>query len=179
MNLMTSDEYPAYENAILEEYGVTFVPPRTGRQGRPKGPCKVPPEDLLYATVHKTRKKGRVVKVETRIVFGTQEMLAKALVKSSVSEKVNTSHLERYNATSRHMNGRQSRKVYTFSKDWDMHEWAAWFTTVCYNFCHDHASLKVKKAGGYEHRSPAMAAGLADHIWSVGELVCYQIPDTT
>jgi len=144
MNLMTSDEYPAYEEAILAEYGVTFVPPRTGRPGRPKAPHKVPPKELLYATVHKTREKGRVVKVETRLVFGTEDMLVEALDESSVSGGVNTSYLERYNATARHMNGRESRKVYTYSKDWDMHERAAWYTTVCYNFCHDHASLRVK-----------------------------------
>lgn len=180
MNLMTSDEYPAYEEAILAEYGVTFVPPRTGRPGRPKAPCKVPPKELLYATVHKTREKGRVVKVETRLVFGTEDMLVEALDESSVSGGVNTSYLERYNATARHMNGRESRKVYTYSKDWDMHEWAAWFTTVCYNFCHDHASLRVKlRPGHYEHRSPAMAAGLADHIWSVAEIVDYQLFDTS
>jgi len=180
MRLMASDEYPAYREAILDEYGVTFVPPRTGRVGRPKRPYKVPPDDLLYATVHKTRKNGRVVKVETRLVFGTKEKLAEALADSPVSEKVGTSYIERYNATSRHMNGRESRKVYTYSKDWDLHGWASWFTTVCYNFCHDHWSLRVQvEPGRYEHRSPAMAAGLADHIWSVAELLNWQLFDTS
>lgn len=180
MNLITTDEYAPYREAILDAYGVTVVPERTGRPGRPRNPHKVPPEDLLYATVHKTRKNGRVVKAEKRLVFGTEEMLEKALAESSVSSKVNTSFLERYNATDRHMNGRKSRKVYTYSKDWDVHEWAGWFTIVCYNFCHDHSSLRVKKAaGGHEHRSPAMSAGLTDHIWSVAEVVGHQIPDTS
>ena len=180
MRLITSDEYPPYREAILAEYGVPFVPPHTGRPGRPKAPCKVPSKELLYATVHKTREKGRVVKVETRLVFGTEDMLAEALEESTVSGGVNTSYLERYNATARHMNGRESRKVYTYSKDWDMHERAAWFTTVCYNFCHDHASLRAEvEPGRYEHRSPAMAAGLADHIWSVAEIVGHQLLDTS
>jgi hypothetical protein len=180
MSLMTGDGYPAYREAILEAYGAVFVPPRTGRVGRPKNPYKVPAEDLLYATVHKTRRKGRVVKVETRLVFGTEEMLAVALEESPASGGVNTSYLERCNATARHMNGRESRKVYTFSRDRDVHEHAAWFTTVCYNFCHGHASLRAEvEPRRHEHRSPATAAGLADHIWSVAEIVGYQHLDTS
>jgi IS1 family transposase len=46
MNLMTSDEYPAYEAAILEAYGVEKVSPRTGRPGRPRKPIKVCPKGL-------------------------------------------------------------------------------------------------------------------------------------
>jgi len=44
MNLMTSDGFPAYETAILEAYGETVTPPRTGKRGRPKAPYKVPPK---------------------------------------------------------------------------------------------------------------------------------------
>ncbi len=61
MKLITTDEYPAYETAILQAYGQTIVPPRTGRPGRPRAPYKVAPQDLCYATVRKTRKKGRVL----------------------------------------------------------------------------------------------------------------------
>src|SRR5215471_17069493 len=64
MRLITTDEYPAYEGALLEAYGVTVTPPRTGKRGRPKAPYKVPAPGLRYATVVKTRRKGRVVKVE-------------------------------------------------------------------------------------------------------------------
>ena len=65
MNLMTSDGFPAYETAILEAYGETVTPPRTGKRGRPKAPYKVPPKGLNYAVVEKTREKGRVVSVVT------------------------------------------------------------------------------------------------------------------
>src|SRR5918997_3943724 len=60
MNLMTSDEYPAYEQAIRDAYAQTVTPPRTGKPGRPKGPQKVIPEGLKYATAHKVRENGRV-----------------------------------------------------------------------------------------------------------------------
>ena len=43
MNLMTTDGYPAYEEAILEAYGETVTPPGTGKRGRPKAPYKVAP----------------------------------------------------------------------------------------------------------------------------------------
>ena len=58
MNLMTSDEYPAYETAILHAYGETVTPPRTGKPGRPKAPYQAPPPGLTYATVHKTAGEG-------------------------------------------------------------------------------------------------------------------------
>ncbi len=57
MNLITSDEYAPYKTAILKAYGEEVTPPKTGKPGRPRGPYHVPPPELNYATVHKTRKK--------------------------------------------------------------------------------------------------------------------------
>jgi hypothetical protein len=57
LDLLVSDEYPAYKPAILHTYGETITPPRTGKRGRPKKPYTVAPAGLLYATVHKTRYK--------------------------------------------------------------------------------------------------------------------------
>ena len=80
-NLITSDEYPAYEGAILQAFGTEAVPPRTGKPGRPRSPYKVAPAGLTYATVHKTRKKGRVVEVATRVIFGTAATVEAALAR--------------------------------------------------------------------------------------------------
>jgi hypothetical protein len=63
MNLSTTDGDPAYEGAILDAYGQTVTPPRTGTPGRPRAPYKVPPPGLTYAVVEKTRAKGRRVEV--------------------------------------------------------------------------------------------------------------------
>jgi len=46
MNLLTSDEYPAYQKALLKVYGEEVTPPRTGKPGRPKAAYKVAPRDL-------------------------------------------------------------------------------------------------------------------------------------
>ncbi len=71
MDLIATDGYPAYETAIPAAYGETITPPRTGKRGRPKAPYKVAPPGLTYAVVDKTRAKGCVVEVATRVVFGT------------------------------------------------------------------------------------------------------------
>src|SRR5204862_4422370 len=170
MNLMTSDEYSAYKAALFEAYAVAKEVPRTGRPGRPKKPRKVLPKKLKYATVHKERQNGRVVKVETRVVFGTVAAVLTALALSLVSTKVNTVFVERHNGTDRNRNRRKVRKTYGFSKDWDVHEAMTYFTMYSYNFCWPVRTLRVKVAERqYEQRTPAMADGLTDHVWTIRE----------
>ena len=170
MDLIVTDEYPSYEVAILHAYGERVTPPPTGKRGRPRGPRLAPPEDLLYATVHKTRRKGRVVKVELRVVFGEEEAVRAALAASPVSTRINTAFLERHNGTDRNRNGRKGRKTYCFSKDWDVHEAVTYFTMYSYNFCWPVRTLQVRGSDGRWHpRTPAMAAGLTDHVWSLDE----------
>ena len=169
MDLITSDEYAPYKPAILNAYGIEVTPPRTGKPGRPKSTFKVPPEGLNYATVHKTRKEGRVVKVETRIVFGTPDTVSEALKRSSVSNVVNTAFLERQNGTDRNRNARKVRKTYCFSKDWEIHEGITRFTMFSYNFCWAVRTLNLSNGNQRKPCTPAMAAGLADHVWSLLE----------
>jgi IS1 family transposase len=176
MRLMTSDGYPAYETAILDAYGETVVPPRTGKPGRPKGAYKTPPPDLVYATVEKVRSKGRVVAILTRVVFGTMAAVAAALAGSRVSRSINTSFLERQNATDRHHNARKSRKTYRFSKDWRFHEAATYFTMYSYNYCWPVRTLREPTGEGrWRKQTPAMSAGLTDHIWSMTEWISLPI----
>jgi IS1 family transposase len=171
MNLITTDEYAAYPDAILQAYGIDVVPERTGKPGRPAAPYKVPPPDLTYATVHKTRKKGRVVTIDYRVVFGTEAAVAAALVGSLVSTAINTSFVERHNGTDRNRNARKVRKSYCFSKDVQMHESVTYFTMYSYNFCWPVRTLRVRVTATqpWQTRTPAMAAGLTDHVWSLAE----------
>lgn len=176
MRLITTDEYPAYETAILQAYGQTVVPERTGRPGRPRAPYKVAPQDLCYATVRKTRKKGRVVQTAVGVVFGTLTMLEAALGYSRVSRSVNTAFIERYNGTDRNRNARKVRKTYCFSKDRQVHEAMTYFTLYSYNFCWAVRTLREPNdEGGWLLRSPAMAAGLADHVWSLTEWLSFPV----
>ncbi len=123
MNLITSDEYKPYRQVILKAYGEEIVPQRTGKPGRPKAAYYEPSPDLKYATVKKTRDKGRVVK---------------------------------------------TRKTYCFSKDWDMHVAVTYFTMYTYNFCWPVRTLRRQGPDGqWLPQTPAMAAGLTDHVWSL------------
>lgn len=170
MELITSDEYAPYRGAILEVYGDTITPPRTGKRGRPRRAYKVPPAGLTYATVHKTRSKGRVVRVEQRIIFGTAGGVAAALARSASSRAVNTSFVERQNGTDRNRNSRKVRRSYCFSKDWSVHQAITFFTMYSYNFCWPVRTLRVRgEARTWQRRTPAMAAGLTDHVWPLSE----------
>ena len=172
--LVTTDEYAPYKQAVLDAWGVDVTPPRTGKPGRPKKPRREPHPDLCYATVHKTREKGRVVAVTTALVFGTAAMLAAALAASACSTHVNTSFVERHNGTDRNRNARKVRKTYCFSKDWDTHEAVGYFTMYGYNFCWPVRTLAAKREDGTKApRTPAMAAGLADHVWTLAEWLAF------
>ena len=174
MGLITTDGYTASEEAILDAYGETITPPRTGKRGRPKAPYKVAPAGLTYAVVEKARAKGRVLSIATRVVFGTMAAVIAALGMSRVSRAINTSFVERQNGTDRHRNARKARKTYRFSKDWRHHEAVTYLTMYVYNFCWPVRTLRVKdEEGRWQKRSPAMAAGLADHVWSIPEWLAF------
>ena len=174
MDLMTTDEHGPYKGAILKTYGEEVTPPRTGKPGRPKGPHKVPPGDLNYATVHKTREKGRVVKVETRVVFGTIVAVLAAVAKSVVSKAVNIASVERQNGTDRNRNARKVRKTCCSSKDRDVHAAVTYFTMYSCNFCWAVRTLHVKGSDGHwQDRTPAMSAGPSDHVWSLREWLTF------
>ena len=166
--LMTSDEYPAYATAIEETFGEPVPAPGERRPGRPRiGPERRPPDDLVYATVHKHREVNRVIAVEQRQVFGSPEGLEDVLGESAASHRVNTSFVERQNATDRGRNARKARRTYRFSKDWQVHEAMTYLTMYSYNFCWCVRTLRIKgEDGRWRERSPALAAGLTDHVWT-------------
>jgi hypothetical protein len=172
--LMTSDEYPAYATAIEAASGVP-VPTPPGRPGRrPVVPRRRLPEGLTYATVHKQREDDRVVAVERRLVCGSEGGLEAAPAASAVSRAVNTSFVERRHGTDRGRNARKARKTYRFSKDWRVHEAMSYFALYRYNFGWAVRTSRVRdERGRWERRTPAMAAGLSDHVWSLREWVSF------
>lgn len=170
LDLIATDEYKPYKEAILYHYGAKIKQERNGKTGRLPNPKYEPIQGLNYVVVHKTREKGKVVNVELKTVFGEQEDVEKALQKSRVSKCANTSFVERYNGTDRHQNSRKVRKTYGFSKKWNIHNAVTFFICYCYNFCWPVRTLQEKNQDGiYQARTPAMSAKLADHIWSIKE----------
>ena len=77
LDLVTSDDYPAYETALWDAYGQEVATTATGRPSRTMVPDKVPPPGMNYATVEKRKEKGRVVAIVTRVVFGTRAAVPK------------------------------------------------------------------------------------------------------
>jgi len=168
--LVASDEHSPYKTAIEEVYGRQTPRPKRPGPGRPPKPKREMPGDLCYATVRKTRKGGRVVEVVRTVVFGTWALLKSFLARSPVSTTINTAFVERNNATDRGQNGRKVRKTLRFSKDWRTHNAMTYFTAYSYNFCWPVRTLRVRGDDGHwQKRAPAMAAGLADHVWNIEE----------
>jgi hypothetical protein len=174
MDLMTSDENPAYAEAILEVYGQEYQPRRQGGRGRRPRKRKRVPQGLRYATVHKTRENNRVVKVDRRVIFGTVSAVLAALAAAAAGTEVNTAYVERHHGTDRHRNARKARKSYCFSKDWQVHEAVSYFTLYSSNFCCPVRTLRQgSRRKGYRQRTPAMAAGLTDHVLTFQEWVSF------
>ncbi len=162
-----------YDDALLAVYGTKKEFPRTGKRGRPRKPILEAPKSLLYAQVVKRRKKGRVVDIATRVVFGTEKAVAAKLKQSPVSRCVNTSFVERNNLTMRHHNRRLVRKTIAFSKKQERLKQQLHLSFAYYHFVKPHLGLRVKaksKTKKYENRTPMMAAGITDHIWTMTEL---------
>jgi hypothetical protein len=159
---LVSDGWGGHREALVEVYGQ--VPPYQGR-GRP--PTKKRPQpDWEYLQVVKQREKGRVMGTETRIIYGDEE------TPDTLGE--HTAYVERTNLTTRHMNGRLVRKTLGFSKELTMLEAACIWEDVVYNFNHPVKSLRQEVNDGYRRwqpRSPAMAAEITDHVWSLEELL--------
>lgn len=160
---LSSDQLPGYEEAVLAVFGE--VPPYRGR-GRPPTRKRAPAQ-LRYGQVIKQRERGRVVAITERIVFGEE-------AQTPAAGRISTSGVERTHLTSRQSNGRLVRKTLSYSKKREMLEWACAWEDLVYNFVKTVKTLRRKARGGggrWQPRTPAMAAGLADHIWSFEELL--------
>ena len=102
--------------------------------------------------------------------------LALTLGLSRVSRVIHTALLERENGTVRHRNARKGRRTYRFSKDHRFHEAVTDFTMDSYNFRWAVRTLRVKdEQEQWASLGPAMAAGLTDHVWSIGEWLSYPV----
>ena len=171
----TSDELKHYDAAIMHAYGIKKEFPRTGRPGRPRQPILLAPKNLLYAQVVKHRKRGHIVDISIRIVFGTKKAVKAKLKQSPVSRHINTSFVERNNLTMRHHNRRLVRKTISFSKKRERLEKQLHLAFAYYHFVKPHLGLRqeiMDKNKKYQNQTPAMFAGITDHIWTMPELFC-------
>jgi IS1 family transposase len=157
-----TDAFASDESALLEVFGHRY--PAKGRGRRPVMRWR---QGLAYGQVKKSYKGGRVDGVEVRAVHG------KARLEHVLSllgyKQINTSVVERHNGTSRLRNQRKVRKTLAFSKARRYPRWMSWLSVGLYNFCRPHSSVIITQADQVIHRSPAMAAGVTNHLWSTHE----------
>ena len=155
--LFAVDGLASYPTTILK---VFRDPERTGRPGRPR---LVVWADLHIVQVVKHRTGNAVTEVTRRVAYGSaaaaQEIMGATQVLLGV---INTAYVERLNATLRTWMPALTRRSRTPARDVALLEARMFWTGVVYNFCHVHASLRG---------TPAMAAELTDHLWSVEELI--------
>jgi len=181
--LFTSDKLPAYLVALIANYSTPEPPPFKRGPGRPrKEPKRVIDPQLCYGQVDKQREGGRVIEVRRRIVLGTEADIVRILQADGCGTQINTSYVERDNLTSRQSNGRLVRKTLSHSKKKKFLQRQIDLEDAVFNFVRPHSALKVELAQPGPHgrkwqsRTPAMAAGLTDHIWTLEELLSYRIP---
>jgi hypothetical protein len=160
-----SDGWGGIDEAMIEVYGLV---PQYGGRGRPPT-RKKPGSDWRYLQMVKQRDEhGRFQGTKLRVIFGTKAEVTALLGKS-------TAYIERSNLTSRLFNGRQVRKTLAFSKDIQAYWNSAVWEDSYYNLVRPHKSLRLPVQDGLPHKwspqTPAMAAELTDHIWTVKELL--------
>jgi hypothetical protein len=168
--LFTSDELVHYATVLKELFHTVREPEATGRPGRQRSPEKVVDPDLDYATVHKTRKKGRVVKVEQRIVYGDADRIEQRLALSP-SRTINTAFVERVNGVLRQLDAHLRRKSLTFAKSWRWFHAKLNLTVAYYNLIRPHSTLSRNPNRTTTPRTPAMLAGLTSKPWTWDDLL--------
>lgn len=178
--LFTSDELACYEDALIEVFGVAHQPERDGTRGRFPHPIHVATTELHYAVVHKERKDNRVVRVSRRTVLGDPGEVAARLEQSTYSSTVNTSGVERQNGKLRADDPRLARKTLEFGKKkTPFLALLAW--AIAYDhFCRPHKGLRERRIDpdpqtgrAWDDRTPMMALGKTDHLWSVEEFLLH------
>jgi hypothetical protein len=126
----------------------------------------------LIAQVVKRYERRRVVETERRIVDGTPARVETLRRRSQGDGVINTAYIERLNATFRARLASLTRRGRALARrTWTLQHGMYLIGTV-YHFCTPPASLAHAKGG----TTPAMAAGITDHGWTVQELLAFHVP---
>jgi hypothetical protein len=176
----TSDGLNLYFYALTAHFGAWLTDPATGKLSWQVALT------LLYGQVKKAYRRRKMVKVERRMQLGQLADLQSALQDLGFTGSINTAFVGRINLTLRHALAALTRRSWAtaqFTPELEVH---LEFWRAYYHFCRPHQGLRTKldipqaRRGrqtprGYQSRTPAMAAGLTDHVWSVEELLTFPI----
>ena len=165
---MATDGKGDYRTALVETWGA--VPPYQGR-GRPPTQ-KQPQPDWQYVQVIKERSGSRLTAVHITVVYGDPHEVLELM-------GGHTAYVERTNLTSRQMHGRLVRKCLSYSKQLEALEAACAWEDWVYNLTRTVETLSLRVCEGdrrWKRQTPAMAAGLTDHIWTIKDLLMTVVP---
>jgi IS1 family transposase len=183
--LFVSDGYSNYLPAIVSHFGQWVQPLRRQDKGPAPKPRWMPLPELLYAQVVKTMRRRRMVEVKHRVVFGTQAAVDKVL--GSCGWQISTAFVERLNLSLRQRVAAIRRRSAMPCKRGDGLGHQLILFQLYHNFVLPHASLRQAltepiptngsgSAKVWRPCTPAMAAGLTDHMWSLKEVLLYRVP---
>jgi hypothetical protein len=164
---MATDGKGAYLEAMVETWGEVPPPKELGRPPL----HKQPQAGWQYLQVVKRREGGRVVEVEVEVIYGDEQTLEIV--------GAHTSYVERTNLTSRQMKGRLVRKTLSFSKELEMLKASSVWEDAVSNLTRPVKTLRLKVEAEdrrFQPQTPAMAAGLTDHVWTIKELLRTVVP---
>jgi hypothetical protein len=183
--LFLSDGYPHYLTAIVTHFGHWVQPPRRQATGPVPKPRWMPLAELLYAQVVKTMRRRRLVAVKHRVVFGTKAAVDQVL--AACGWQINTAFVERLNLSLRQRVAALGRRSATPCKSADGLGQQLVLFQVYHNFVLPHTSLRqaltepgpTNGSGSvkvWQPCTPAMAAGLTGHVWSLREVLMFRVP---
>lgn len=183
--LFLTDGFREYLTALLTHYGHWVRPPRRQAKGPAPKPRWIPRPGLLYAQVVKSYRRRRLVAVKQRVVFGTMERVKQVL--AAGGWQINTAFVERVNLAIRQHVAAVGRRVTTLCKGEDGIRQQLALFQVYHNFVLPHASLHqplpqpeptngTGSAKQWRPCTPAMRAGLTDHVWTLREVLMFRVP---
>ena len=183
--LFLTDGLKEYSTALLTHFGQWMQPERRQDKGPMPKPRWMPQPGLLYAQVVKAYRRRRLVAVKPRVVFGTLEAVEQVL--RACGRKINTAFVERLNLDIRQRVAAVGRRVNTLCQGEDGLRHQLTVFQVYHNFVLPHASLRQPlrapeptpgrgSAKRWRSCTPAMAAGLTDHMWTLQEVLGYRVP---
>jgi hypothetical protein len=183
--LVLTDGLKDYGTALLSHFGYWMQPPRRQATGPLPKSRWMPLPHLLYAQVVKSYRRRRLVGIKHRVVFGTLERVQQVLLAGG--RQINTAFVERLNLDIRQRVAAVGRRVNTLCQGEDGVQHQLVLFQSYHNFCLPHASLRQPllvpeptngsgSAKRWRPCTPAMAAGLTDHVWTLREVLLFRVP---
>lgn len=172
--LLAVDGWRSYVSAFQKTFR---TPLHDGSLGRPR---LIAWQEIALVQVIKKRSTDSF-EITRRIVQGSEQMIVALLKKTQGRGCINTSYIERLNATFRQRLNVLTRRTRNLARKQETLHAGMFLVGCIYNFCTFHKSLRLplflpRKRVHWVPRTPAIAAGLTDHRWSVLELLHFKVP---